>query len=144
MKLPPGGNELDTHIIINRAADQKTKLTKIRRPPLLATKEKDQCGIVGCSGSRFTREREREVRGQIGVRRVLLASDEATPYSGLEARHLPLLAGLAAARAGASYLLPARCGPAKKASHVEELWLSWCQPAARPLASIHSHSHYLE
>ena len=31
------------------------------------------------------REREREVRGQIGVRRVLLASDEATPYSGLEA-----------------------------------------------------------
>ena len=90
-------------------------------------------------------EREREVRGQIGVRRVLLASDEATPYSGLEARHLPLLAGLAAARAGASYLPPARCGPAaKKASHVEELWLSWCQPAARPLASIHSHSHYLE
>ena len=73
----------------------------------------------------------------------VLASDEATPYSGLEARHLPLLPGLAAGRAGASYL--ASClllpGAAKKASHVDEPWLSWCQPAARPPLHLSIHIH---
>ena len=87
------------------------------------------------------REREREVRGQIGVRRVLLASDEATPYSGLEARHLPLLAGLAAARAGASYLLPARCGRPRKL----HMWRSCGFPGASlppdpSLLSTHIHT----
>ena len=146
MKLPPGGNGLETH----HQPTSRSKIIEVftNQIPTLPLQAKERGDIVGCSGSNLKccgLTREREARGQIGVRRVLVASDEATPYSGLEARHLPLLAGLAGGCQSRSQLSPARCGkPAKKASHVEELWLSWCQPADRPLASLHSHSHYLE
>ena len=97
-------------------------------------------GQFECCG--FTREREGERergRGQIGVR--VLASDEATPYSGLEARHLPLLPGLAAGRAGASYL--ASCWQVRPRKL--HMWRSRGFPGAsrtaRPPSHLSIHMH---
>ena len=142
MKLPPGGNGLEIH----HQPTSRSKIIEVdtNQIPTLPLQAKEKGDIVGCSGSNFKccgLTREREARGQIGVRRVLVASDEATPYSGLEARHLPLLAGLAAARAGASYLLPARCGRPRKL----HMWRSCGFPGASlppdpSLLSTHIHT----
>ena len=79
-------------------------------------------------------------RGQILV--PVLASDEVTPYSGLKPRHLPLPARAGGGRAGASYP-----PPASFLAHVEELWLSWCQPhrLTSPIQSTYPaiHIHYI-
>ena len=94
MKLPPGGNGLEIH----HQPTSRSKIIEVftNQIPTLPLQAKEKGDIVGCSGSNFKccgLTREREARGQIGVRRVLVASDEAAPIPGLRHAIFPYWPG---------------------------------------------------